>query len=51
VFSILTRRLLTRAAFPSVGDLVAKVMAFIADDNPTATPIRWTDHGRPRKVN
>ena len=34
----------------SVEDLVAKVMAFIADDNRTATPFRWTYDGRPLKV-
>jgi hypothetical protein len=29
---------------------VGKVMAFIADDNRTATPFRWTDDGRPLKA-
>jgi hypothetical protein len=29
---------------------VAKVMAFIADDNRTATPFRWTHDGRPLKA-
>jgi hypothetical protein len=29
---------------------VAKVMAFIADYNRTATPFRWTYDGRPLKV-
>jgi hypothetical protein len=33
-----------------VEDLVAKVMAFIADDNHTATPFRWTYDGRPLKA-
>jgi transposase len=46
-FSILARRLLKRGEFTSVDDLVAKVMAFIADYNRTATPFRWTYDGRP----
>jgi hypothetical protein len=50
-FSILARRLLKRGEFASVADLVAKVLAFIADDNRTATPFRWTYHGRPLKAN
>ena len=49
-FSILARRLLKRGEFRSVEDLVAKVMAFIADYNRTATPFRWTYDGRPLKV-
>jgi transposase len=49
-FSILARRLLTRGEFPSVEDLVAKVMAFIDDDNRTARPFRWTYDGRPLKA-
>ena len=50
-FSILARRLLKRGDFHSVEDLVAKVMAFIADYNRTATPFRWTYDGRPLKAN
>jgi hypothetical protein len=50
-FSILARRLLKRGEFASVQDLVARVMAFIADDNRTATPFRWTYDGRPLKAN
>ena len=49
--SILARRLLKRGEFTSEDDLVAKVMAFIADDNRTATPFRWTYDGRPLKAN
>jgi transposase len=49
-FSILARRLLKRGEFTSVEDLVAKVMAFIADYNRTATPFRWTYDGRPVKA-
>jgi hypothetical protein len=48
-FSILARRLLKRGEFGSVEDLVAKVMAFIADDNRTARPFRWTYDGRPSR--
>jgi transposase len=50
-FSILARRLLKRGEFTSVHDLVARVMAFIADYNRTATPFRWTYDGRPLKAN
>jgi transposase len=50
-FSILARRLLKRGEFRSVEDLVARVMAFIADYNRTATPFRWTYDGRPLKAN
>jgi transposase len=49
-FSILARRLLKRGEFASVEDLVTKVMAFIAVDNRTATPFRWTYDGRPLKA-
>jgi transposase len=49
-FSILARRLLKRGEFRSVEDLVAKVMAFIADYNRTAAPFRWTYDGRPLKA-
>jgi transposase len=49
-FSILARRLLKRGEFRSVEDLVAKVMAFIADDHRTARPFRWTYDGRPLKA-
>jgi transposase len=49
-FSILARRLLKRGEFRSVEDLVGKVMAFIADDNRTAKPFRWTYDGRPLKA-
>jgi transposase len=49
-FSILARRLLKHGEFRSVQDLVGKVMAFIADDDRTATPFRWTYDGRPLKA-
>ena len=45
------QRLLKRGEFGSVEDLVAKVLAFIADYNRTATPFRWTYDGRPLKAN
>jgi transposase len=48
-FSILARRLLKHGEFASVDDLVAKVMAFIADYNRTARPFRWTYDGRPSR--
>ena len=47
----LARRLLKRGEFGSVEDLVAKVLAFIADYHRTATPFRWTYDGRPLKAN
>jgi transposase len=49
-FSILARRLLKRGEFTSVEDLVGRVMAFIDDDDRTATPFRWTYDGRPLKA-
>jgi transposase len=49
-FSILARRLLKRAEFRSVQDLVTKVMTFITDYNRTARPFRWTYDGRPLKA-
>jgi transposase len=49
-FSILARRLRKRGEFASVEDLVGKVLAFIADDNRTARPFRWTYDGRPPKA-
>ena len=49
-FSILTRRVLRHGEFHSVDDLTAKLMAFIAAYNRTATPFRWTYDGRPLKI-
>lgn len=49
-FSILARRLLRRGEFASREELVAKVMAFIADYDRTARPFRWTYDGSPLKV-
>lgn len=49
-FSILARRLLKRGEFDSAEDLVAKIMAFIADYNLRAKPFRWTYDGKPLKV-
>ena len=46
--SILTRKLLRRSSFPSVADLTARVLAFIAYYNRTmAKPFRWTYQGKP----
>jgi transposase len=50
-FSILVRRLLKRASFPSVEDLRERVLAFIAYFNATlAKPFKWTYKGRPLAV-
>jgi transposase len=49
-FSILTRQLLRRGEFASRDDLVARIMAFIASHNRTATPFAWTYDGSPLKV-
>jgi putative transposase len=50
-FSILVRRLLKRASFPSVDDLRARILAFIAYFNATmAKPFKWTYKGRPLTV-
>jgi transposase len=49
-FSILSRRLLKRGEFASVDDLIAKIMAFIADYNSKAKPFAWTYDGSPLKA-
>jgi transposase len=47
-FSILVRKLLKRGSFPSVTDLKASVLAFIAYYNRTmAKPFKWTYEGKP----
>ena len=49
--SILTRKLLKRASFTSVDELVAKVLEFIHDYNQTmAKPFQWTYEGKPLTV-
>jgi len=49
--SILVRRLLKRASFPSVEALRERVLAFIAYCNATvAKPFKWTYKGRPLAV-
>jgi hypothetical protein len=48
-FSIPSRRLLRRGEFSSRQDLVAKVMAFIAEDNRTAKLFAWTYEGKPSR--
>jgi putative transposase len=46
--SILVRKLLRRGSFPSIEDLRAKVLAFIAYFNRTmAKPFKWTYQGKP----
>ena len=46
-FSILARKVLKRGNFPSIADLVRKVLAFIAYYNETmAKPFRWTYQGK-----
>ena len=45
--SILSRKLLHRGSFTSVDDLTARVLAFIALYNRTATPFKWTYRGTP----
>jgi len=45
-FSILVRRLLRRASFPSTDDLRERILAFIAYFNQHAKPFRWTYTGR-----
>ena len=48
---ILARKLLRRGSFPSVADLTARVLAFIAYYNQTmAKPFKWTSHGKPLGV-
>jgi transposase len=49
-FSILARRLLRHGEFDSRDDLVAKIIAFIADYDATAGPFKWTYDGKPLKV-
>jgi putative transposase len=50
-FSILVRRLLKRASFPSVENLRERVLAFIEYFNATlAKPFKWTYKGRPLAV-
>lgn len=50
VFSILTRRLLRRGEFSSRDELIARVMAWIAEYDRTAKPFAWTYDGKPLKV-
>jgi transposase len=50
VFSILARRLLKRGEFSDRDDLVAKIMAWIANYDRTAKPFAWTYDGKPLKV-
>jgi transposase len=46
--AILTRKLLRRGSFPSIEDLTARVLAFIAYYSRTmAKPFKWTYQGKP----
>ncbi len=49
-FSILARRLLKRGEFASREDLVAKLIAFIADYDTTAGPFKWTYENKPLRA-
>ncbi len=46
-FGILARRVLKRGDFPSTDALRQRILQFIAYDNRTAAPFKWTDKGRP----
>jgi transposase len=46
-FAILSRRLLRGASFPTLANLEARIMAFIADYNSRAGPFKWTWKGYP----
>jgi transposase len=49
--SILVRKLLKRASFASVSDLIAQVLAFIDYDNHSmAKPFKWVYQGKPLSV-
>ena len=45
-FSILSRRLLRRASFSSIGNLAERIMRFIAQYNLAAKPFKWTFKGK-----
>jgi transposase len=50
-FSILVRKVLKRASFPSVADLQARIVAFIAYFNATmAKPFKWTYGQKPLQI-
>ncbi len=46
-FSLLVRRVLKRGDFASLDALRERILAFIAHDNQTAAPCKWTYKGRP----
>jgi len=46
-FSILSRRLLRGASFPTLANLEARILQFIADYNRRAGPFKWTWKGYP----
>lgn len=45
-FSILSRRLLRRASFSSIGDLAERILRFISQYNLAARPFKWTFKGK-----
>ncbi len=50
-FSILVRKLLKRASFTSVADLIAQVLAFISYYNHSmAKPFKWVYQGKPLSI-
>jgi putative transposase len=45
-FSILSRRLLRRASFSSIGNLAERILRFISQYNLAAKPFKWTFKGK-----
>lgn len=45
-FSILSRKLLRRASFSSIGDLAERILRFISQYNLSAGPFKWTFKGK-----
>lgn len=50
-FSILTRQLLSKKDFKSIGDLTKQVLKFIEEYNKNSKPFAWTYSGKPLKIN
>lgn len=49
-FSILQRKVIRNGDFPTLNDLVTKLMAFITDYDQTARPFKWTYAADPLKI-
>lgn len=45
-FSILSRKLLRRASFSSIGELAERILRFISQYNLSAGPFKWTFKGK-----